>query len=212
MDINDDSREKLEADMREYFSHWIGGTSRTQAAIIGWLDRQAAITTRECVAVNELGCEACRAAQKREIASMQAKLDKCYKPSWEYCETCEAANENDVLTIRIAELQSKLDAYDETDMELPKDADGEYIRIGDTVVEIDGTSPFKVMSLTYYENRVDVSACGCDPRLLRHVNPRTIEDVIMDAINDAFDGEEGYSVIVKDAADEIRELLGSDGE
>lgn len=42
-----DSREKLEADVRDYFSHWIGGTSRTQEAIKSWLDRQAAITERE---------------------------------------------------------------------------------------------------------------------------------------------------------------------
>lgn len=181
--INDDSREKLEADVRratedmERFSY--GERFINTNLILRWLDRQAAIT----------------ASANAELIERQAKT--------------------------IVMLQELVDEYDDTDMELPKDADGEYIRIGDTVVEINGTSPFKVMSLTYYENRVDVSACGCDPRLLRHVNPRTIEEVLADFAQemnenlgmytseaiDAYELRDANSETVKKYAAEIREIM-----
>ena len=194
---SDDSREKLEADIARYFACWLrGGGENTLAVIIGWLDRQVAITTRECTAVYELGCEACRAAQKREIASMQAKLDKCYKPNWEYCETCE----------RLAELQAKLDAYDETHMELPVDADGVPIRVGD-MVSLNNREPFEVGGVRDTRNQWHVFPYDLQrwyaPLDLHHVKPRTIEDVLADVRDGNLDT--GY------AAAELRELMGSDG-
>lgn len=87
-------------------------------------------------------------------------------------------------------------------MELPLDADGVPIRIGDTVREVDDRVPMKVMSLTFYEDCVDVNACGMNPNLLRHVKPRTLEDVLLDA---------GVSIAaISDVAAEIRELLRGD--
>ena len=65
-------------------------------------------------------------------------------------------------------------------MELPVDADGVPIRFGDSVCEVDDSVPMKVMSFTYYEDCVDVNACGMNPNLLRHVKPRTVEDVLRD--------------------------------
>lgn len=63
-------------------------------------------------------------------------------------------------------------------IELPLDANGVPIRLGDTVREVDDRVPTKVMSLTFYEDCVDVNTCGMNPNLLRHVKPRTIEDVL----------------------------------
>lgn len=57
---SEDSREQLEAEIESYSAFDIMDTI-TLDMVIGWLDRQAAITEREC-----------------------------RKPNWDYCETCEA--------------------------------------------------------------------------------------------------------------------------
>ena len=100
-------------------------------------------------------------------------------------------------------------------MELPVDADGVPIRIGDTVHEVDVRVPIEVMSLTFYEDCVDVNVCGMNPNLLRHVKPRTLESILCDAFADVscmgdgivrtFKPDEPY---VAELAAEIRELLG----
>lgn len=100
-------------------------------------------------------------------------------------------------------------------IELPVDADGVPIRFGDTVREVDDCVPMKVMSLTFYEDCVDVNACGMNPKLLVHVKPRTVEDVLED-----FSKSLGCKSIFVDLkreaiakyADELRELLGGDGD
>ena len=105
-------------------------------------------------------------------------------------------------------------------MLLPVDADGVPIRIGDTVREMDDCVPMKVMSLTFYEDCVDVNACGMNPKLLFHVNPRTIEDILADFAKDvnaskfdflSADGQQAYKkrllAAINETADEIRELI-----
>lgn len=200
-----DTREKLEADVRSS----IGFTTKD---VIGWLDRQAAITTRECTKAYEDGCEACRAAQKRKIAELEADLNT-------------AVMDNDSLRAENAELRDKLgmlkpaveraeaerkDGY----MRLPMDADGEPIHIGDNLesdeyggkrfpcrglsVEV-GDSGLRwtvCMSYDKYSGTSEyTSASRC-----RHVKERTVEDVLRDA---------GVSVAaVSDVATEIRELMG----
>ena len=67
---------------------------------------------------------------------------------------------------------------------LPVDADGVPIRFGDTVREVDDCVPMKVMSLTFYEDCVDVNTCGMNPKLLVHVKPRTVEDVLEEFVDD----------------------------
>ena len=57
---NEDSRERLEAEIESYSAFDMMDTI-TLDMVIGWIDRQAAITEREC-----------------------------RKPNWSYCETCEA--------------------------------------------------------------------------------------------------------------------------
>lgn len=100
-------------------------------------------------------------------------------------------------------------------IELPVDSDGVLIRIGDTVRELDDCVPMKVMSLTFYEDCVDVNACGMNPKLLLHVKPRTLESILCDALADVscmgdgivrtFKPDDPY---VAELAAEIRELLG----
>ena len=98
-------------------------------------------------------------------------------------------------------------------MELPVDADGVPIRIGDTVCEVDVRVPIKVMSLTFYDDCVDVNVCGMNPNLLRHVKPRTLEDVLEDCINEfskrCTEGKYDTRPTVAKYADEIRELMGA---
>ena len=118
--------------------------------------------------------------------------------------------------------QDLLDIADEIErevaeryMELPLDADGVPIRIGDTVCEVDVRMPIKVMSLTFYEDCVDVNVCGMNPNLLRHVKPRTLESILCDAFANVscmgdgivrtFKPDEPY---LAEIAAEIRELLG----
>jgi len=88
-------------------------------------------------------------------------------------------------------------------MELPVDADGVPIRIGDTVRELDDCVPMKVMSLTFYEDCVDVNAYGMNPNLLLHVKPRTVEDVLRDFL----DVKVYTSKTYERYADELRELI-----
>lgn len=95
-------------------------------------------------------------------------------------------------------------------MELPMDADGVPIRIGDTVCEVDDRTPVKVMSLTFYEDCVDVNVCGMNPNLLRHVKPRTVEDVLREFTEkyQCCISDNGRSITLAKYAAEIRELLG----
>lgn len=93
-------------------------------------------------------------------------------------------------------------------IELPVDADGVLIRIGDTVRELDDCVPMKVMSLTFYEDCVDVNACGMNPNLLRHVKPRTVEDVLRDFLDEKVYTSKTYERY----ADELRGLIKEGGE
>ncbi len=72
----DDSRELLEADISKYLNY----PSDCRAvydynAVIGWLDRQAAITERETTKRHELFCETCEAESDKQIAELTAERD-----------------------------------------------------------------------------------------------------------------------------------------
>lgn len=92
-----DSREKLEADVEAHYTYtvstamWPPSANKTthyvsvpMDTVIGWLDRQAAITGREC-----------------------------RKPNWDYCETCEELDrltaERDALAHDLAESEKLLE-------------------------------------------------------------------------------------------------------
>lgn len=111
-------------------------------------------------------------------------------------------------------------------MELPLDADGVPVHLGDMLTssayvdgEVVGIDCYKVPNGTRYG--ISVLPAGWDtptvrdPAVYRHVKPRTIEDVLCDALSDVscmgdgikrpFDPTEKY---VQDLAAEIREVLG----
>lgn len=81
---NLDTREQLEADLEDMVRSWCADNTSvkaTRGVIMFWqvkelLDRQAAITIRECTSEDESCCEACRAAQKRKIAELKAERDE----------------------------------------------------------------------------------------------------------------------------------------
>ena len=128
------------------------------------------------------------------------------------CANTNTRNVIDALEAIADEIESEIA---EQFMELPVDADGVPIRIGDTVCEVDVSVPIEVMSLTFYEDYVDVNVCGMNPNMLRHVEPRTLESILCDAlavvscmgdgIVRTFKPDEPY---VAKVAAEIRELLG----
>lgn len=69
--VDIDSREQLERDIDTWLDRWIAWSipkDKLWLEIIGWLDRQAAITRAECD-----------------------------KPNWEYCETCDLTRKVDNL-------------------------------------------------------------------------------------------------------------------
>lgn len=73
-----DSREKLEADVREYLTHGgkVAGNQAMLAATIVWLDRQAAITEREVehdlMKAGHIAVE----VERSRIADLQARVEK----------------------------------------------------------------------------------------------------------------------------------------
>lgn len=80
---SDDSREKLEADVYraadEMDRFYCGEKFIDTRKIIGWLDRQAAITERECRKPNWSYCETCEALEKltAERERYRDKFSKC---------------------------------------------------------------------------------------------------------------------------------------
>ena len=105
----------------------------------------------------------------------------------------------------IDELESEVnDNY----MRLPVDADGVPIRVGDSVnmedsdkeftVQLVGDICFRGQLLGTGAMETHYSRCCC------HVKPRTLEDILQDVWGDVIE--------IDDAAAEIRELLGVDGD
>ena len=92
-------------------------------------------------------------------------------------------------------------------MELPVDADGVPWHIGDAIKD---HGKLHRMSLDKYGWAFEGST-AIDPRLHRHVNPRTIEDVLKAFFHDALDADTFCTVRLDDVlakyADEIRELM-----
>lgn len=92
-------------------------------------------------------------------------------------------------------------------MDLPKDADGVPIHVGDKM-QCHGCEPFIVCAVapavihTWAEVKLGerITTYNYEPSQCTHYKPRTIEDVLMDS---------GVSVAaIEDVAAEIRELLG----
>lgn len=102
-------------------------------------------------------------------------------------------------------------------MLLPVDADGTHIHMGDEVIAY--SSPkFRgvVQEVHITQSGWEITVCGLGlmPSELHHVKPRTLEDVLIDAMQFGFSSHAGDDVTNKarEFADEIRDLLGGEGE
>lgn len=120
------------------------------------------------------------------------------------------------------ELQSKLDAYGQTHMELPLDADGVPIKVGDKM-QYHGGEPFIVCAVapgvihTWAAVKLGERKTTYDyaPIQCTHYKPRTIEDVLREFAERYLDyegmpsaGRRGVSEALMDEyADELRELM-----
>ena len=138
-------------------------------------------------------------------------LEKMRKYVSEWWAPDEAVNED---VNRFAdEIQAEVD---ERFMELPVDADGVPIRVGDTVEWLVKNGDYEVVAV----GELVALKLGEDGSFtiaadaLRHVKPRTLEDVLCDFVNDV--AKQGHQIGLtahglsdKYAAD-IRELLGVD--
>ena len=125
----------------------------------------------------------------------------------------------------IADIADEIQAeIDERFMLLPVDADGVPIHVGDKMeyeYPNDDDKPFTILGVN---NDGDVFHCPEDKRLvptcislangLRHVKPRTLEDVLIDAMQFGFSSKAGENVSEKahEFASEIRKLLKEGGE
>ena len=75
------------------------------------------------------------------------------------------------------------DYWESTHVELPKDADGEYIHIGD-VMEIEGRIRFEVRFLTLTESEWTANSEGWFTEKLRHHHAPTVEDVLEELLRE----------------------------
>ena len=217
-----DTREKLEADMRNMLHSLVDNARGYSTIAFRWnsdtfitlLDRQAAITERE-----------------RERHWLQDERDELLEMLDEKDELLGSATRNldeslddlkdmgDHLTDmenQRDELQAKLDAYDKTHMELPLDADGVPIRVGDKM-QYHGGEPFTVCAVapgvihTWAAVKLGERKTTYDyaPIQCTHYKPRTVEDVLAEFAGDVRNGK--WSLDMEQRyADELRELIGGD--
>ena len=94
-------------------------------------------------------------------------------------------------------------------VELPKDADGEYIHIGDRM-ECDGKA-FDVIALSEtqaFRANMYCEILPVDISAIRHHKPPTVEDVLEKALNEAamLDRKEGYWPSAADITNIVNEL------
>ena len=125
-------------------------------------------------------------------------------------------------TLKFDELIDEIEReIDERFMELPVDADGVPIHMGDTLQL--GDTRGEVVALNYCPNNGKLPwEWQCDTgnwyntAFARHVKPRTVEDVLEEFLHASADvcAEANCELEEQIAkyADELRELLGGDGE
>lgn len=112
---------------------------------------------------------------------------------------------NDLIDAVEREVEEQIE---ERYVELPKDADGETIRIGD-VMECNGKK-LKVMALSetqaFFFDDGEIANYGV--KIIRHYKPPTVEDVLEEALNRAanLDRKEGYWPSAADITNIVNEI------
>ena len=147
---------------------------------------------------------------------MMESIDKLREWSHDVCGDCECDKE-------IQQIADEIEReIAERYMELPLDADGVPVKLGDTIGEVDNCDRY-TFTVEGYTSALpdgigelmlvdDHDDCWY-PSECRHVNPRTIEDVLRELVDSALDGTgrdpllKDWSALVVRYADEIRGLL-----
>lgn len=236
-----DSRERLEADVQKHFTHrtstamWSPSANKatdwlsvSMEAVLGWLDRQAAITERHWMEICGANANA-NVELKRQIDDLTADAKKMGDQLY------DMENLRDVLKaeLDIAQevsdgLRSSLDdvmaernqlaeerdellreskEFEQTHMELPVDADGVPIRPGDVMefkrgdLQRDGAVVLVGKELISFGDAFSYHAEDC-----HHVQPDTVEsllDEFADEVKRCCDDE----VIVNEYAERIRKAV-----
>ena len=158
----------------------ITGELRAAMRQWGWVESDGSITFTSSSMPPSID-----AVQSLEISS--SDFDRC-------CDAIDAVHAQ--LERENASMKVELDRVlgeQERDgwVELPKDADGVPIRVGDTVEYVDDTlAPRNVTSITLAGDGwwVYIDGLGRRPDTYRHVTPDTWERIIEDAFNAAIQG------------------------
>lgn len=120
----------------------------------------------------------------RALLSAKPKGDPC----WDAMDAIDAVHA--ALEAENAELRAKLDEQGDSMhdgwVELPKDADGEYIRVGDVMASDSGTKG-TVTSIAPNSIVLDHSSIGSNPKSFRHYHAPTVEDVTCEFLQDLSD-------------------------
>ena len=221
-----DTREKLEDDVHEYANPSNGvGTlgAYWERQMLEFLDRQAAITRREYGGVDWLAQVESLQDERDELQAKLEEMEDAYNQLHgqlknERNNFKQATNARALWQERYEEAQVKLDAYDETHIALPVDADGDVLRIGDELKCLDESVLLNSLSWDgrrWYATETVISSGWYPAHTCRHVKPRTVEDVLRDLVNH-FSPNAEWTQLDNDAvaeyADELRELMGGDTE
>lgn len=224
-----DSREKLERDIRfgstmtMYSNSDETEVTAKWSDVLGWLDRQAAITRRETRQNWQDAPNVLDRTNMQTIAELQSKVDELQAETDEWRELYgEMSHERCDAIMREDELQAELDAYDQTHMLLPVDADGVPIKIGDKIQQLNHagvwTNAMPVIAVDDHGCFALAHGIACDARTYvwgnncRHVKQCTVEDVLVDMLEAAVGYNDAHTTVALSAvekyADEIRELMG----
>lgn len=228
-----DTREKLEEDVQHFVNVYCAGHPLVYDKVIELLDRQAAITARECSSIDWWAKVEALQDERDELLAMLDEKDELLGSATRNLDESldDLKDMGDQLTDmenQRDELQAKLDAYDETHIALPVDADGVPIKVGDKM-QYHGGEPFTVCAVapgvihTWAAVKLGERKTTYDyaPIQCTHYKPRTIEDVLADLQHDTLtsQGEYAGEVIdidmlnaslreqVREAAAELRELM-----
>lgn len=127
---------------------------------------------------------------------------------------CADLDSDDILCTT-ATLYTLADRIDRELVELPRDADGVPIHVGDTVWDVDNGIEFTATSITLYASgvaKVDASCEGChahtSPSDFTHTHPDSWERIAneLEAWCDSVDVDGDACDMPRDLADRIRKL------
>lgn len=194
-----DTREKLDADVRRwfttdyYYDYYCDDDMRRVVA--RWLDRQAAITERECRRPNWEYCDTCEAIAELNgaVCERDGRIGAYERRNTELNDALKAVcNRFGVGTQWSAEDAAKkvMEALERDYMRMPVDADGVPIRPGDVLDApmYDGTTYRMTVECVVWngaEWAVEDSCGAYSADNVRHIKRDTVESVLGELLEEA---------------------------